>query len=162
MDFSEEGGLLEQVSGENAPDGIDQLDLLNKLQRILGEGVFVATYKFALILALAELAVEKTPAADGSLAIPLTDLSERFIILYWRQTVPFAAGAVLHQSTGPQASAINKIAQFRAEAPTLAAARKHRRWAELVVTLADCWSRCRYGSCSAWVQTGSTSSMKKD
>src|SRR5688500_17197239 len=82
--------------------------------------------------ALAELAVEKTPVADGSLAIPLTELSERFIMLYWRQSAPFAAGGILHRSTGRQASAITQIAQFRAEVPTLAAARRHRRWPTLV------------------------------
>jgi hypothetical protein len=111
---------------------IDQLDLLNKLQRILGEGVFVATYKYALILTLAELSVEKTPARDGSLSIPLNELSERFIILYWRQTAPFAAGTVLHQSTGKQASAINLIAHFKERAPTLATAQRHQSWPLLV------------------------------
>ena len=120
------------MSGGNASGAIDQLDLLNKLQRILGEGAFVATYKYALILTLAELSVEKTPAPDGSLPLPLNELSERFIMLYWRQTAPFAAGSLLHQSTGRQASAINMIAQFRADAPTLTAARRHRRWPTLV------------------------------
>ena len=120
MDLSEEGGLLEQVSGGNVSSGVDQLDLLNKLQRILGEGAFVATYKYALILALAELSVEKTPAADGWLAVSLSELSERFIMLYWRQTAPFAAGALLHQSTGPQASAFATLVAINTipEAPS--------------------------------------------
>ena len=114
---------------------IDQLDLLNKLQRILGEGAFVATYKYALILALAELSVEKTRAPDGSLTIPILELTERFVILYWRQTAPFGAAKILHQSTGQQASVINLIAQLRAEAPTLASARRHRRWARLITSV---------------------------
>ena len=37
-----------------------QLDFLTKLQRILNEGLFVASYKYALLLALAELSVEKS------------------------------------------------------------------------------------------------------
>lgn len=111
---------------------MNQLELLNKLQRILSEGVFVATYKFALLLALAELSIEKTPASDGSLAIPLDELSERFIVLYWPQTAPFATGEMLQQSTGPQASAIRLIARFRESAPTLAAARRHRGWKTLI------------------------------
>ena len=119
--------------------GIDeagQLEFLNKLQRILNEGLFVASYKYALILALAELSVEKSAAPDGSLALPLKELSERFITLYWRQTAPFGAGPVLSQNTGKQASAIRNIADFRSRTPTLAAARQHREWPALVQGIA--------------------------
>jgi hypothetical protein len=42
---------MTDVSGE--------LEFLTKLQRILNEGVFVASYKYALLLALAELSVER-------------------------------------------------------------------------------------------------------
>ena len=79
---------------------------VGELQRILNEGLFVASYKFALVLALAELAVEKAPAADGTLAIPLTELSDRFITLYWHHTAPFAGGVVLAQNNGRQAAAM--------------------------------------------------------
>ena len=109
-----------------------QLDFLNKLQRILNEGLFVASYKFALVLALAELAVERPPAPDGTLAIPLHDLSDRFISLYWHHTAPFADGVVLAQNSGRQASAIRLISEFRVHAPTLAAARRHAGWHRLV------------------------------
>jgi hypothetical protein len=112
-----------------------QLDFLNKLQRILNEGLFVASYKFALTLALAELAVEKSPATDGSLAIPLHELSDRFISLYWHHTAPFAGGVVLAQNTGRQAAAIRLISEFRARAPTLAAARRHPGWHRLVARI---------------------------
>jgi hypothetical protein len=84
------------------------------------------------VLALAELAVEKGPLPDGSLAIPLDELSDRFITLYWHQTAPFAGGVVLAQNRGRQASAITLISGFRAYAPTLAAARRHARWTRLV------------------------------
>ena len=46
-----------------------QLEFLTKLQRILGEGLFVASYKYALLLALGELSVEKSIAPDGTLRI---------------------------------------------------------------------------------------------
>jgi hypothetical protein len=114
------------------PSAAKQLDFLNNLQRILNEGLFVASYKFALVLALAELAVEKTPLPDGSLPIPLEELSDRFISLYWHQTAPFAKGVVLAQNRGRQASSITLISNFRANAPTLAVARRHPRWASLV------------------------------
>src|SRR5687768_3204653 len=96
-----------------AGKGLDELEFLNKLQRILNEGVFVASYKYALILALAELSVENAPAPDGSLALPLRAISERFIALYWRQSAPFANGSLLSQSTGREASAIKRLAEFR-------------------------------------------------
>jgi len=54
------------------PAAATQLDFLNKLQRILNEGRVVASYKFALVLALAQLSVRKKPAPDGTLAIRWT------------------------------------------------------------------------------------------
>lgn len=116
-----------------APSGqITELDFLSKLQRILNEGIFTASYKYALLLALAELSVEKTIAPDGTLRIELNELAERFIMLYWRQAAPFGDASTLAQNTGRQASAINKIAQFKTNAPTLALARRHALWRTLV------------------------------
>lgn len=120
------------MSAAPLPGEAVQLDFLNKLQRILGEGSFVASYKYALILAIAELSVEKSAARDGTLVVPLRELSERFISLYWRQAAPFKANAVLAQNRGRQASVITSIAQFRARAHTLAAASRHRGWPALV------------------------------
>lgn len=42
--------------------GIAELEFLTKLQRILNEGLFTASYKYALLVALAELSVEKSIA----------------------------------------------------------------------------------------------------
>jgi hypothetical protein len=42
------------------PDEREQLRFLFKIQRLLGEGSFTASYKFALLNALADIAVEKT------------------------------------------------------------------------------------------------------
>jgi hypothetical protein len=114
------------------PTQAAQLKFLTKLQRILSEGQFVASYKYALLLSLAELSVEKSPAPDVSLSIPLDLLAERFITLYWRQVAPFAGKTLLAQNTGRQASIISKIAVFKAHAPTLAVARGSPRWPRLV------------------------------
>ncbi len=99
---------------------IAELDFLTKLQRILNEGLFTASYKYALLLALAELSVEKSIAPDGTLRIELDELADRFIALYWRQVAPFGEADMLTQNTGRQASAITKIAALRDKAPTLA------------------------------------------
>ena len=42
-----------------APTPSAQVAFLRELQRLLDEGQFTATYKFALLLALADLAVER-------------------------------------------------------------------------------------------------------
>ena len=111
---------------------IGEFDFLTKLQRILNEGLFVASYKYALLLSLAELSVEKETAPDGALRIELDELAERFITLYWRQVAPFGGPNMLAQNTGRQASLVNKIAAFKANAPTIASARRHARWTRLV------------------------------
>jgi hypothetical protein len=41
------------------PTSEQQIQFLIKIQRLLGEGRFVASYKFALLQALADLSVEK-------------------------------------------------------------------------------------------------------
>lgn len=41
------------------PTPEDQVEFLQNLQRLLSEGLFTATYKYALLLALADIAVEK-------------------------------------------------------------------------------------------------------
>ena len=48
---------------------IGELAFLRKLQRLLAEGDFSATYKFALLNALADLSLEHEPAPDGSLRV---------------------------------------------------------------------------------------------
>ena len=47
-----------------APSPEAQLQFLSKLQRLFAEGDFTATYKFALLMALADLAIE-LGADDG-------------------------------------------------------------------------------------------------
>ena len=80
-----------------------QLEFLANLQRILNEGSFVATYKYALLRVLADFSVERSPAEDGSLVIPLDELADRFIEVYWRQAAPFRGRRTLVATTGGQA-----------------------------------------------------------
>ncbi len=51
---------------------IGELAFLRKLQRLLAEGDFVATDKFALLNALADLSLEREPDEDGSLRVPVS------------------------------------------------------------------------------------------
>jgi 5-methylcytosine-specific restriction endonuclease McrA len=114
------------------PAAQTQLEFLGNLQRILNEGSFVATYKYALIRVLADLSIERTPAADGSLKLPLEDLAERFIEVYWRQAAPFRQRRTLVQATGNQASLLSQLVAIREKAAKLSDARRMLRWRSLV------------------------------
>jgi hypothetical protein len=114
------------------PTAQTQLEFLGKLQRILNEGSFVATYKYALIRVLADLSIERTPAADGSLTLPLEDLAERFIEVYWRQAAPFRHRRTLVQATGHQALLLTQLVAIREKVAKLSEARRIPRWRSLV------------------------------
>ena len=94
---SSQGELLEQPRVSLAvppPSAEAQLAFLAKLQRLFSEGDFTATYKFALLIALADLAVE-LGADDGAEALLLVQQArsaERFVHLYWRHAMPYGTG----------------------------------------------------------------------
>jgi HNH endonuclease len=94
-----------------APTPEQQVQFLQNVQRLLAEGQFVASYKFALIHALADLAVLKGDDSGAPLAIDTNEIAAKFVELYWRQARPFQAGLVLQQNTGKQAAIVSQIAQ---------------------------------------------------
>ena len=63
---------------------VSDLEFLRKIQRLLAEGEFVATYKFALLQSLADLSVERalSPGRDNGLSLRLADIAEKFIEYY--------------------------------------------------------------------------------
>jgi hypothetical protein len=91
------------------------LDFLRNLQRLLDEGVFVATYKHALLQSLADLSIERAANPDdGSLTLPVSDIAEKFIQYYWLQAAPYrGAEGILRQNAGGQAAIINYVAETR-------------------------------------------------
>ena len=60
------------------PTDADQLAFLARVQKILDEGQFVATYKFALLIALIEIAVERGRDTGDALDVPLDWIAEKF------------------------------------------------------------------------------------
>ena len=72
------------------PDPERQVQFLFDVQRLISDGSFVATYKFALLLALADLAVERGDDTTESLPLDTLDLAEKFVGFYWRQVLPWA------------------------------------------------------------------------
>jgi hypothetical protein len=86
-----------------------------KILELLGEGRFVATYKFAVLLALMDLCFEKYAASD---VVPDTitthQLAQKVIEIYWPHTVEYhRVSGVLKQNTGNQAEIPAAILQFR-------------------------------------------------
>lgn len=102
------------------PSPSEQVTFLRRLQRILDEGSFVATYKYALLHAIADLCVTKGDDSGAPLTLSTEEIAERFIDLYWRQAVPFPAGqetGVLSQNTGRQAAIVRRVREARASYP---------------------------------------------
>jgi hypothetical protein len=73
-----------------------QIKFLQNVQRILEEGLFTASYKYALLIALADLAVEKGDDSGSELPISLDEIAEKFIRYYWRQARPYR-GTIVDQ-----------------------------------------------------------------
>ncbi len=103
-----------------APTPEQQVQFLRNIQRLLAEGLFVASYKFALVHALADLAVLKGDDSGAPLEIETRDIAAQFVELYWRQSRPFQVGGeptglVLQQNTGKQAAIISQIIRSQQE-----------------------------------------------
>lgn len=102
------------------PTPEEQVLFLRNMQRLLSEGLFVASYKFALVHALADLAVLKGDDSGSPLELSTKDIAAKFVELYWRQSRPFpvggeSSGLILQQNTGKQAAIIAKIAESQQE-----------------------------------------------
>jgi 5-methylcytosine-specific restriction endonuclease McrA len=102
----------------STPSADAQLQFLSKLQRVFAEGDFTATYKFALLIALADLAVELGSDTDDQLVLTNRQIGERFVGLYWKHCLPYNSGrgvdmGVLVQNKGKQAAVVSSITAFR-------------------------------------------------
>jgi 5-methylcytosine-specific restriction endonuclease McrA len=102
------------------PTSDEQVKFLRNVQRLLAEGLFVASYKFALLHALADLAVLKGDDTGAPLELDTKDIAAKFAELYWRQCRPFQAGGgnsglVLRQNSGRQAEVVSRIVKAQQE-----------------------------------------------
>lgn len=122
------------------PTAEQQLKFLTNIQRLLSEGQFVATYKYALLLALADIAVEAGDDRGDTLKITTMQIAEKFIQYYWRHVVPYVprndptAGQVLRQNTGSQAAIIRQVMLARQQFNDSLADARHdaQAWKTLV------------------------------
>lgn len=143
---SDSGGGQPYLPTETArPTPADQIQFIANIERILAEGSFVATYKYALLIALVELAIERGDETNRELVLPIHDIADKFAELYWCQAAPYEAdgasgpGLVLHQNQGRQASAISRLVNLRNEQQgsrsTLSQARRSADWSPLVAQM---------------------------
>src|SRR6516165_8698076 len=106
MDHSGQSSVLGKGSAMTLPIPTpeEQVGFLRNIQRLLAEGSFVASYKFALLHVLADLAVLKGEDSGAPLDLDTRDIAAKFVELYWRQCRPFHAGSqatslILQQNT---------------------------------------------------------------
>ena len=128
------GYLIGLAQGQPSPE--EQLAFLAKLQRIFEEGEFTATYKFALLVALTELAVERGGDDNRALPLQIRWIAEKFAELYWPQTIEYSTGAVgttpalLAQNLGATARVVSVLTNLRRSsgASTIAMAKRSVQW----------------------------------
>lgn len=99
------------------PTSKDQLLFLQNIQRILSEGSFSSTYKFALLHVLADLSVAYGDDSGAPLDLLVSDISEQFLELYKKQTLnyPGTDDQILRQNSDPQkqAAIVSRISEAR-------------------------------------------------
>jgi Zn/Cd-binding protein ZinT len=99
------------------PTAQEQLKFLKNIQLILQSGSFSSTYKFALLISLSRLAIERGEDSGERLTLEYIDIAEKFIELYWNQAVPYTfheeGQLILNQNNGNQAAIVNWIVELR-------------------------------------------------
>ena len=101
------------MNAPKPPTAEEQLEFLRSLQRLMEEGSFVASYKFALLHAIADLCLVKGDDGGAKLELSTSEIAEQFVRLYWPQVAPYPASAepqILSQNTGRQAAIVRQVA----------------------------------------------------
>lgn len=74
------------------PSAEIQIDFLKKIQSLFEDSYFQATYKYALLIALTDLAIELGDESGDELFLDKKIIAKRFAELYWPQVQPFPSG----------------------------------------------------------------------
>ena len=74
------------------PTAEEQIEFLKKIQSLFEDSFFQATYKYALLIALADLAIEFGGNDGEPLFLDKKLIAKRFAELYWPQIQPFPSG----------------------------------------------------------------------
>lgn len=117
----------------------NQIDFISYLQRLLQEGDFASTYKFAFLHAIADICIEKSVYENAKLKITHDEIVDKLITLYWQHSKPFFAdnagqlqGGILLQNSGKQAKIISDIILLQNKgAKNLSQAKKTEFWSKV-------------------------------
>lgn len=123
----------------NIPSPEKQLEFLSNIQLLLAEGQFVATYKFALLQALADICIEQGFDTGAELEIQSRTISEKFVIYYWPQARDYFGGAASGQgarlrfATGKPAAIVSRVREIQEEGfESVLRAKRGCRWKRLI------------------------------
>ncbi len=126
----------------SVPTAEEQIEFLQHIQRLFDEGEFQATYKYALLLTLAELAVEQGADVGGEIDLPMPSVAQKFAELYWRQIAPYQSGlpgteaSVISQNLGVQAAVVNHLSEVHRDcAGQFSRARLHPKWKPTLIAI---------------------------
>jgi len=119
------------------PTPAEQIRFLTNVQRLLAEGLFTATYKYALIAALTDLSVEVGDDSGRPFPLSTFAIAEKFVEYYWRHATPYATAneaRILRQNSGSQAKIISLLLDARNQLDDLLAniMRDECTWPQLV------------------------------
>ncbi len=130
-----------------APGPREQLAFLHALWRVLAEGRFTSTYKFALLHAIADLCLLRGDESGAELELDIREIAEQFIRLYWPGLAPCppapgvlgrGGGRVPIQITGGQAAVARVLegAHGRFQGSLARLERDEEEWARVVKQVA--------------------------
>lgn len=101
---------------KNNPEALNAIGFAERVLTLLDEGAYNTTYKFAVLLGLMDLVIEKSNK-DGSLADTVTtrQLAEKVIEIYWNHVAEYSGmNEEPLQGKSGQAEIITRIKDFRA------------------------------------------------
>jgi len=109
-------------------DPDDPIAFAEKVLALLRQGAFTATYKYAVLIGLIDLALEGyTASGMPPEAVTTHQLAEAVIRLYWPQVAPFEESGLLRQNTRGNAEIVTMVAAARARFGGLSLARARRQ-----------------------------------
>ncbi|WP_369055602.1 HNH endonuclease [Kineococcus terrestris] len=98
---------------------LDPLDVGARVAGLLATGRRVSTYKLATLSALLQHCLEHPAGPGDTLVVPITDLADRVVELYWTQVRPFGRLGPLRQNEQADRSTrtlLDRVAALRASA----------------------------------------------
>jgi hypothetical protein len=101
------------------PDPRSAIAFAERVLELLDEGRYTATYKYAVLLALIDVCLERTQTSGAPpQAITTRQMAEKIVEIYWPHSIPFAGQAppnLLRQNAGGQAEIVTAIVRFRSK-----------------------------------------------